>query len=116
MQQELKRESNMSQEPQLEKEILSQSITLWQYVAQYVPERQLSLTKHYMWLAVVFLTAQISMFYHIMQNNLEEALTNPPFIMSVISALAVFSLGIILSSGVWFKEPLLPFDSYCNVL
>lgn len=107
----------MSKEnPQLEREILNQAFTFLQYVSEYLPERQLALTKHYMWLAVVFLTAHTSMFFQLMQSDLKQALNNPCFVVSVIAALLVFVLGIVLSSGLWFKRADLAFASYKEVI
>ena len=85
------------------------------HMMQEAPEHQFSLTKNYLWLAVVFLTAQTKVYEEQIHSLIFTSVSNILFSLSLFCSLSVLIIGIVLLSGMWFKRPIMPFNKMQDI-
>lgn len=100
----------MKEQATLEPQALAFASQQLNHVMQEMPAYQLSLIKNYLWLAVVFITAQSTIYENKIQTLQLDNISNIAFCLSVICSLFVLIIGILLLSGMWFKRPIMPFN------
>ncbi len=99
----------------LEPSVLAFASQQLNHFMQNAPEHQFSLVKNYLWLAVVFLTAQAKVYEDHIHTLLFTNTSNILFVMSLSCSLSVLVIGIVLLSGMWFKRPIMPFNKMQDI-